>query len=114
MNENQKVAVKHVLSAIKPKPLKERLESDVAFSQHALRKEFTGFLAHAIKLAEVFRLVYYDPPSNCRHREDGKRSGNNKDNEPAPSTKPTQMTKPNLNRNNSNERKKENLVPLFI
>lgn len=56
MKDNQKVAGTHVvLSAIQPPPQKERLEADLSFSQHALRQDFTCFLAHAIKIAEGFQ-----------------------------------------------------------
>lgn len=34
IQENQKLAVTHVLSAIRPQPLRERLESDLPFSHH--------------------------------------------------------------------------------
>lgn len=62
---NQKVAVAHVLLAIRPTTLKDRLESDFAFCHHLLRKDFTGFLSRAIKLAEAFHLVDSRPPSPC-------------------------------------------------
>lgn len=40
LEDNQKFAVYHVLSAIRPNILKERLTSDLEFSHHELRKTF--------------------------------------------------------------------------
>ena len=57
VTENQKLAVSHVLSAIKPVSLKERLEADLSFSHHDLKNDFKSFLSHAVKLSEPFQLV---------------------------------------------------------
>ena len=57
LKENQKVAVQHVLSAINPTTLRTRLSEDLEFSQYNLRKDFRGFMNHAIKLAEAFQLL---------------------------------------------------------
>lgn len=57
ITDNQKVAVRHVLSAIKPASLRDRLQSYLSFSYHPLGKDFKGFLKHAVKLAEAFQLV---------------------------------------------------------
>lgn len=61
IEDSQKVAVGHVLSAIQPSVLKERLTSDFAFSQHNLKKNFQGFLKYEIELAKAFQLVDCDP-----------------------------------------------------
>lgn len=58
---HQKVAVGHVLSAMQPSVLKDRLTSDLSFSHHHLKKDFKGFLAHAIELANAFQLVDCGP-----------------------------------------------------
>lgn len=55
--ENQKVAIQHVLSAIKPASQKDRLENHLGFAKHDLKKDFTGFLSHAVRLAEAFQIV---------------------------------------------------------
>lgn len=68
--ENEKVAVYHVLSAIRPVSLRCRLESDLELSHYSLRKDFKGFMAHAIKLSEAFQLVDIGPPTKS-----GKPSG---------------------------------------
>lgn len=78
VNDNQKLAVGNALSATQPPPLKDRLESDLAVSKHALWKDFAGFLEHVIKRSEAFQLFHYGLPSKYRHRKDGKRSKNNK------------------------------------
>ena len=56
-DSNPKVAVYHVLSAIKPKTLCNRLENDLEFGKTELRKDFKGFLTHAMKVAEAFELI---------------------------------------------------------
>lgn len=53
LNSNQKVAVGHVLSAIKPETLQLRLRDDLEFSKHSLRKDFRGFMKHAVALAKA-------------------------------------------------------------
>lgn len=76
VQDNQKLAVSHVLSAIRPVTLKERLESDLGFSQHALKKDFHGFLKHAVKLSEAFQLVDSGPRRRPRKEDKQRRSGN--------------------------------------
>lgn len=50
LQENKKVAVVHVLSAIRPHSIKVRLESDLEFSKTSLKKDFKGFMKHELKL----------------------------------------------------------------
>ncbi len=75
----QKVAVQHVLSAIQPKSLQDRLRSDLEFAHYHLRKDFKGFVAHAIKLAEVFQLVDDGKPKENGNKSKSSKSkpGNN-------------------------------------
>lgn len=47
----------HVRSAIPPESLRSRLECDLKLSHYQLRKDFRGFMAHAVKLSEAFQLV---------------------------------------------------------
>lgn len=74
LKDNEKVAVSHVLSSIRPESLRVRLESDLALSHHDLRKDFKGFMAHAIKLSEAFQLVDNGAPSqkNNQRKKKGK------------------------------------------
>lgn len=71
VTENQKVAVSHVLQAVPPATLRDRLQSDLAFSHHELRKDFPGFLKHAIRLAEAFQLVDSGGPKSEHRTEQG-------------------------------------------
>lgn len=57
VEENQKVAVGYVLATIHPSTLHIQLESDLELSHHDLRKNFRGFIKHAIRLTEAFQLV---------------------------------------------------------
>lgn len=56
--------------------MKDRLESDLAFLQHALQNNFTKFLSYAVELAEVFQFVDYGPSCNRSKKYDCKISGN--------------------------------------
>lgn len=56
-NDNEKVAVYHVLSAICLETLQDRLELDLELSHYDLRNNFKDFMAYAIKLFEAFPLV---------------------------------------------------------
>lgn len=64
IEENYKVAVYHVLSAVYPFSRHDRFKSDLSFSKHSLRKDSYAFLAHAIHLAEAFQRVESDPRSS--------------------------------------------------
>lgn len=57
LEDNQRISVQHVLSAMKPSKLRSRLESDLAFSQHHLKKNFNAFFKHAQNLSDAFQLV---------------------------------------------------------
>lgn len=75
IDENQKLTVTHVLSAVRPQSLRERLESNLSFSQHALKKDFKEFLKHAVKLSEAFQTVDTGPKEHPKKPDDN-RSGN--------------------------------------
>ena len=69
-SEHQKLAVSHVVAAIKPKHLKERLESDLDFAHRDLKKDFSKFFAHALKVAAAYQLVDAGrKPINKRHKD---------------------------------------------
>lgn len=69
LEDNQKVAVDHVLSAIRPTSVKERLESDLEFAKYELKKNFQGFMKHAIRVAEAFQIVDNGKPRSNRQPE---------------------------------------------
>lgn len=79
LEDSPKIAVYHVLSGIRPQNLQNRLQSDLDFSHHELRKDFKTFMAHAVKLSEAWQLVDNGKPSkdgfdNKTHHK--KRGGN--------------------------------------
>lgn len=79
--DNEKIAVYHVLSAICPELLRVRLESDLEQSHYDLRKDFEGFMYHSIKLSEAFQLV--DNIALTKRRKDrDTRNRNNQDDQP--------------------------------
>lgn len=78
VTDNQKIAVQHVLSAIRPVSLKDRLESDLSFSHHPLKKDFKGFLKHSIRLAEAFQIVDSGPPTKRGGKDRGASKNNSR------------------------------------
>lgn len=67
LDENRKVAVEHVLSAMGPPSLKDLVTADLSFSKLELREDVRGFINHAIRLSEAFQLVYTGPPPRNEH-----------------------------------------------
>lgn len=57
LEENEKVAVRHVLSAIQPSKLRNRLESHIQSSHHELKKDFKGSIAYINKVTNAFVLI---------------------------------------------------------
>jgi hypothetical protein len=51
---NPKIAVGHILDALKPKPLKARVKDDIEFAHSHLKKDFLSFMNHVIKRAEIY------------------------------------------------------------
>jgi hypothetical protein len=51
VKDQLKLAIKHLLSVVKPAQLKEVCENDLQLDQVALRKDFYGFLKHLRKTA---------------------------------------------------------------
>ena len=80
LKDNQKVGVTHVLSAIRPATLTEQLEGDLDFAHHGLKKDFQGFMRHAIKIAEAFQLVDNGKPRSERAPTRPRGTGNNETN----------------------------------
>ena len=48
IQDNQKAAVSHVLSAVRPISLQNRLRADLDFAHYDSRKDFRKFMAHAL------------------------------------------------------------------
>lgn len=63
LDTNDKVAVKHVLSAVRPISLRTRIKSDLEFTKHKLRKELKGVMAHAVRISKAFELLENAPKS---------------------------------------------------
>lgn len=55
--ENQKVCVQHIISFVCPTKLRSRLESDLAFFKHELKKDLLEFFKPAQRLSDAFQLV---------------------------------------------------------
>ena len=56
VKEKQKLAVSHVLHAIRPIALKDRLGSDLSFAHHEKKKDFNAFMKHNIYVSECFQV----------------------------------------------------------
>lgn len=82
---NQKVAVYHILSAIKPEGLQMRLRDDLDFSKLSLKKDFRGFMKHAIDLAKAWQKCDGCPRRQASTSTSG-RGGNNSNSQGKPGT----------------------------
>lgn len=95
LEENQNIALNHVLLAIRPKSLCQLLYSDPAFAYHDLRKDFTGFMDHSINISEAAQRVHNWKPINSK---DGNMDRNGK-------TNTAQKTEPKKTKSNENNKK---------
>lgn len=57
MASNPKVAVRHFRFAIKHQILHDRFQANIEFVEINLKKNFTGFFKHAIKVANAFQIA---------------------------------------------------------
>lgn len=78
--DNPKVAVQHVISAIRPQTLFYRLASNLAFKRYVLPNDLKGFLTHEIEIAKAFQLVDASPTVRTsgtagQHNHGGRRNG---------------------------------------
>lgn len=80
IKDKQKVAFYHFLSAISLATLQTRLKSDLYFSNYDLRRDFKGFLKHAIPLFEAFELVYNGNTASSPSFSSTRKKGNRGDN----------------------------------
>ena len=71
--KSPKIAVRHVLSAIKPKQLKSRLEDDFRLSHANLKSDFPGFMKHAIELSVAFEKIDSGPPKSRQSEKDSEK-----------------------------------------
>eukprot|EP00178_Gracilaria_changii_P000257 TRINITY_DN1027_c0_g1_i1.p2 TRINITY_DN1027_c0_g1~~TRINITY_DN1027_c0_g1_i1.p2 ORF type:complete len:1106 (+),score=114.18 TRINITY_DN1027_c0_g1_i1:5972-9289(+) len=69
MKDHPKLAVKHLVSAIKPRALQQRLEHDLELTYHSYRKDVKAFMQHAIAVAEAFQIVDNGPPTRHRNQQ---------------------------------------------
>jgi hypothetical protein len=60
--ENPKVAIEHIIEALRPKPLQKRAGEDLNFSHCSLIKDLLSFMNHVIARAEYYR-DYIDTPN---------------------------------------------------
>ena len=88
VKNNQKVAVGHVLSCIKPATLQSRLQSNLEFSHHSLKKDFKGFMKHSIRISEAFQMVDTGPKQTKSESHRSSRSGNKSNRTPNGNTIP--------------------------
>lgn len=76
LDSNQKVAIGHVLSVIKPEGLQFRLQDDLEFSKVALRKDFKGFMKHAIAVSKAWQMTDSGPRRGNSTAKNSSRGGN--------------------------------------
>lgn len=61
-----KIAFYHVLSAVRPAHVKKKIESILEFAYSNLKKNLEGFMKHALKVSEAFRIVGNGPPRSSK------------------------------------------------
>lgn len=72
--DTPKVAVKHVLMAIRPAQLRNRLENDIKFAKAKLKSDFKGFMKHAIELSDCFEKLDNGPPKARKTNKEGEKT----------------------------------------
>lgn len=75
IKDNQKFAIRHVQSVIKPAQLRTRIEQDLSLSKISLKDNITGFMKHCIDLSGAFEKL---DNGNPRAKQNEKGSGNYK------------------------------------
>ncbi|PXF46452.1 hypothetical protein BWQ96_03777 [Gracilariopsis chorda] len=75
LHSNEKIAVQHVLSSIKPKSLRLRIQSDLQLAHHNLKKDFKEFMDHCLTISDAFQLID-NGSQNIYHNQIGKRQNN--------------------------------------
>lgn len=70
--KNQNMAVSHVIPAIRPAQLRDRFESDLQLSKTDLRKDFKGFMEHAVKVSLAFEMVDNGPPGPKKQKQNAR------------------------------------------
>ena len=54
IEDSPKLAVGHILDALKPRPLQSRIRDDLEFAHTHFRKDFLSFMDHVIQRAEMY------------------------------------------------------------
>lgn len=76
LESNERVAVTHVLTAIRAKSLQSCLQSDLDFAHHHLRKK-KAFLVHSIKISEAFEILESGFEADKHHGNNTTNNDNN-------------------------------------
>lgn len=63
LDSNQKLAVTHIATAVRPNLLRKRLESDLGFAHTEVGKNFEGFMKHALSVSDAFGKIDNGPNS---------------------------------------------------
>lgn len=56
-----KLAINHIVSAIRPKNLQIRIERDLKYTKSELKKDYKGFMTHAFALTDSFEMIDIGP-----------------------------------------------------
>lgn len=66
VQDQQELAVKTFLSAMKPRILQQLLETDLELAHYSLEKEVKGFIKHAMASANAFQLTDSSRPTKSK------------------------------------------------
>lgn len=61
LQRKERMELSHVMGAIRPAQLRERIESDVELQKAYLKKKFKEVVEHAIKLVHAFKMIDVGP-----------------------------------------------------
>jgi len=56
--EEPQMAVRHIITAVKPETLRTRLEQDISLMHAHLKKDFLGFVKHGTEVSEAYDKIY--------------------------------------------------------
>lgn len=61
LQSSQRVAMEHVLVAVRPMNLRQRLQGDIEFKHADLERDFRGSMNHALDIADAFGRIDTGP-----------------------------------------------------
>ena len=108
IQKQPKLAVYHVVAAIRPHYLRHRIESNLKLSHSHLKKDFKQFLKHALEVAKAFQMSdgyrRKEKPNNSNTSNNNRQQVHNRQrrNQRFPETSQQSQSQPSNTSNNNN------------